>query len=79
MMRRLPDLILILALMVGGVVAWKADRERGRLAAEHARLARMTGDLPIIDPARVHLLALETGEPLHQAWRIYLPPIASSW
>ena len=44
------------------------------MEAEYQRLTRTTGDLPIGDPSRVHVRALETGEPLHFAWRIYLPP-----
>ena len=33
----------------------------------------MTGDLPISDVSKVHVRALETGERLHFAWRVYLP------
>jgi hypothetical protein len=72
--RRIPDLILLVALVVGGVFAWRSARERARLTVDYDRLARATGELPITDPAKAHFRALETGEPLHFAWRIYLPP-----
>ncbi|WP_435009471.1 hypothetical protein P12x_000723 [Tundrisphaera lichenicola] len=71
---RIPDLLLILALIAGGVLAWQTARERTRLEVEHQRLARATGDLRIGDPTKVHILALETGDPLSFAWRVYLPP-----
>lgn len=67
------DLILLLTILVGGALAWTSGRERSRLAAEYARLARHTGDLPLGDPGQVHLVALDTGEPLHFAWRVYFP------
>lgn len=68
------DLLLLLVLCLGGLLAWRADRERGRLQREHLRLAGMTGDLPIADPSKVYVRALETGDRLHFAWRVYLPP-----
>jgi hypothetical protein len=73
-MKRLVDVLLIVVLAVGGVLAWNASRERSRLEAEYRGLRLATGELPISDPAKAHILALETGEPLHFAWRIYLPP-----
>ena len=70
----LLDWLLILAILGGGTLAWRTGRERGRLEERYARLARMTGDLPIADPSRVYLKALDMGEQLHFAWRVYLPP-----
>lgn len=67
------DLLLILAIAVGGALAWQTGRERVRLAETHRRLAQVTGDLPIDDPSKVYVMALETGEPLHFAWRVYYP------
>jgi hypothetical protein len=74
MKHRLLDWLLILALIVGGILAWKTGRERSRLEERRARLARMTGDLPIADASKVHLRAIDTGERRHFAWRVYLPP-----
>jgi hypothetical protein len=74
MKRRAADLFLLLVFLIGGVWAWTSGRERGRLEADYRRLTRATGDLPIADPTKVHFRAIETGEPLHFAWRVYLPP-----
>ena len=74
MMRRAVDLILLLVFLVGGVWAWTTGRERGRLEVDYKRLVRATGDLTIPEATKVYLRALDTGEPLHFAWRVYLPP-----
>lgn len=73
MMRRLLDLALLILILAGGFMAWTTGRERTRLQADFARLARLTGDLPIGDPSKVHVLALPTGDPMHYAWRVYVP------
>jgi hypothetical protein len=74
MKHRALDLVVLVAAIGGGALAWQTGRERSRLAQEHARLARMTGDLPIADPSKVYVQALDTGEALHFAWRVYYPP-----
>jgi hypothetical protein len=74
MKHRLLDWLLILALLVGGILAGKTGWERSRLEAKHARLARMTGALPVTDPSKMYFQGIDTGEPLHFAWRVYLPP-----
>lgn len=74
MKHRAFDLFLLIVVIIGGALAWQTGRERSRLSERHARLARITGDLPIADASRVHVQALETGEPMHYAWRIYYPP-----
>jgi hypothetical protein len=68
------NLLLISAICVGALFAWHSGQKRNRFQAEYARLAQITGDLPIDDPSRVYLRALPTEEPLHFAWRVYLPP-----
>jgi hypothetical protein len=74
MKHRAIDWLLLLAFLIGGALAWRNGRERSRLAEKHARLARLTGELPVADPAKVSVQALDTGEPLHFAWRVYYPP-----
>lgn len=74
MKHRGVDLFLLLVALLGGILAWQTGRQRGVLRAEHERLARITGDLPVADASKVHVRALETGESLHFAWRVYLPP-----
>lgn len=73
MIARVIDGILLTAALVGLWFAWETARERSRLEQTHARLLAITGDLPIGDPTRVHVRAVETGEPLHFAWRIHVP------
>jgi hypothetical protein len=74
MRRRVLDTLLLVGIACGGVLAWRTGVERSRLEAKHERLARITGDMPIHDATKIHILALDTGEPLHFAWRVYLPP-----
>jgi hypothetical protein len=74
MKHRAIDWLLLIAVLIGGALTWQTGRERSRLAETHARLARLTGDLPVADPAKVYVQALDTGEPRHFAWRVYYPP-----
>ena len=67
---RILDGFLIIAILVGGVLAWQTGRERSRLTDRHERLAKTAGELPITDPSKVYCRSLDTGEPLHFAWRL---------
>jgi hypothetical protein len=71
--RQVVELVLIVAIAIGGYLAWQTGQERARLQRTFDRLARKAGDLEIGDPNQVHLRAFPTGEPLHFAWRVYLP------
>jgi hypothetical protein len=71
---RILDILLLAIIAVGGVSVWKTGQERDRLTAHYGRLAAITGDLKITDPTKVHIQALETGDPMHFAWRVYYPP-----
>jgi hypothetical protein len=73
MKHKILDVILLLAVLIGRVLAWRTGEERGRLTERHRRLAQVTGDLPIEDPSKVYVLALETGERLHYTRRVYCP------
>jgi hypothetical protein len=68
------DVLLLIVIAVGGVYVWKTGQERSRLEARYHRLAAITGDLKITDPTRLYFQALETDDPMHFAWRGYLPP-----
>lgn len=70
---RALDLILLLVALVGGFLALQNGRQLRQVRAEYERLSKITGDLPISDASKVHVRALETGERLHFAWRVYLP------
>src|SRR5262245_57514257 len=72
-MRRVIDAILLLVVLSGGFLAWQSGQERRRLTRRYDQLARVAGDLAISDPSKVYVKAIETGEPLHFAWRTYAP------
>ncbi len=43
------------------------------MTIERDRLAKIAGDLVVVDRAKTHWLALDTGEPMHFAWHVYTP------
>lgn len=71
---RVLDLVLLVVIVIGGYFAWRTGSKRYELSKTAARLSRKTGDLVISDPSLVYVQALPTQEPLHFAWRVYLPP-----
>lgn len=73
MIRKLLDAILLLITLAGGAMVWQTGREQARLQAKIETLTRAAGDFSVTDSSRIHVLALETGEPLHFAWHVYLP------
>ena len=76
-MSKLLQLALVAVSLVGLVFVWQTGQQRQASRLEYERLIRLVGDLPLTDPGKIHVLALDTGEPLHFAWRIYLPPKCS--
>ncbi len=70
---RAPDLVLAVIIAIGSFFAWQTGWERYKLSKTVERLSAKTGDLLIADPSMVYVQALPTGEPLHFAWRVYLP------
>lgn len=73
-MHRLFELCLLALTLTGLYFVWQSGQQGSAARAEYERLVRLTGDLPITDASKIHVLALETGESLHFAWRVYLPP-----
>lgn len=71
---KLLKLCLFATTLIGLFFVWQTGQKRQAARLEYDRLVRLTGDLSLTDPDKVHILALETQEPLHFAWRIYLPP-----
>lgn len=67
------DLGLVVLLVVGAGFAWHSGQKRWQAESELARLRTLIGEIDVVDPGKVHIQALNTGEPLHYAWRIYLP------
>jgi hypothetical protein len=68
------EILLVVALIVGGLLVSQSIFKKADLTREHDRLMQKTGQLTVGDPTRVHLRALETGEPMSYAWRAYFPP-----
>jgi hypothetical protein len=77
MTRRLLDWFLLAAALSGGVLALWTGIERSRLSAKYRHLTSLTGELPIADRSKVYVKSLDTGDPLHFAWRVYFPPRSS--
>jgi hypothetical protein len=73
MLHKVTNAVLLATITVGAVLAWRTGEERSRLASEYARLRAITGDFPIGDPSKVHVLALDTGEERSYAWRVHFP------
>lgn len=73
MVRRIVNVALLSATIVGAVMAFGSARELHGLQAEYERLRRTAGELTVTDPMQLHLQAIPTKEPLHFAWRVYLP------
>ena len=64
----------MLLIVVGAVLLWQSGSDRSLLHAEHSRLKLLTGELIPEDPTKIYIRAIETGDPLDFAWRVYLPP-----
>jgi hypothetical protein len=71
---KLLDIILLLVIAIGGFLALRSAQEHVQLRQEYTRLVQITGDLPIGDSKKLHLRAIDTRDPMHYAWRVYLPP-----
>ena len=73
MKRRILDVLLLSIALAGAVPAWRTAREVRRLTLERDRLAKIAGDLVVVDRSMMHWLALDTGEPMYFAWHVYTP------
>lgn len=70
---RIVDAALLVATIAGGCMAVSTARKLHGLQREDARLTGAIGELPVTDPAQLHIQAIDTGEPLHYAWHVYAP------
>lgn len=73
MFHRLLNVSLLIAAVIGAVLAYRVTMKHQELLAEHQRLEAKVGSLPIEDPTKIHLRALDTHDELHFAWRVYVP------
>lgn len=73
MLLRLLNLSLLLAALVGAALAFAEQRRVAAIAGEHQRLTGLVGNLSVEDETKIHVLAIDTGEPMHFLWRIFVP------
>jgi hypothetical protein len=74
MKRTILDLALFVIVVAGACLAWQTGRERSRLQTEYDRLVKAVGDMPVTDPSKVYVRAIDTCDPLQFDWRVYFPP-----
>ncbi|MEA1952142.1 MAG: hypothetical protein U9N87_12210, partial [Planctomycetota bacterium] len=70
---KILNALLLIAAIFGGVCTFQKSRQHRDLLTEINGLESKVGELAIVDPSKVHVRAIDTGEDLHFAWRIYLP------
>ncbi|WP_254510634.1 hypothetical protein [Anatilimnocola floriformis] len=73
MVRRIIKLLLPVAFIVGACFFCQSSFRRSQLAKEHAQLTRQLGTFDRTSNDKIYLRAVDTGEPLHFAWRMFLP------
>jgi hypothetical protein len=67
------DFLLIVLTAVGALKSCESSRTLATLQRRYSRTVELIGELPISDTSKVHILALPQDNPLHFAWRIYVP------
>lgn len=72
MLRLINGCLLILA-VVGACFSIRAGLGYQHLRAKHRKLIAKVGRLQIEHPDKAHFVAIDTGEPLHYAWQMYVP------
>lgn len=73
MIPRLINLTLLLLAAVGFLFTFRARSELRTVRGEHDRLAAQFGTLDVEDPEKYYVVRIDTGDPMHFAWRIYRP------
>ena len=70
---RVFDVLLLIATIVGGLRVSESSKSLRQLRSEYNRVVALAGELEITDPALLHLVALESDDPWHFMWRVYVP------
>ncbi len=70
---RILNILLLLTIIAGVYFLTQASTKYNATRDEYTRLTAKVGTLQIVDATKVHVLALETGEPLDFAWQVYVP------
>ncbi|MGY8771594.1 MAG: hypothetical protein ACKVH8_24525 [Pirellulales bacterium] len=73
MFQRLLTAILLLAIVVGTINLILARIINAEVEQEFDRLVAKVGRLEITDPKKFHVIPIETNQPFHYAWRVYMP------
>lgn len=72
-MQRILEIVLIVIIAIGGAFLLPILMQLHGLQRELDHLTQKTGCLTLTDPTKVHIRAIDTGEPLHFAWQAYFP------
>lgn len=73
MITRCINLLLLLLAAVGFLYTFRARSELRKVRGEHDLLAAQFGTLDVEDPEKYYVVRIDTGDPMHFAWRIYRP------
>jgi hypothetical protein len=65
--------VLAVSILVGGIIAIRQGQVYRGLHVEKARLTKLVGALPIVDPSKIYVRRIPTDETGTFVWRIYLP------
>ena len=69
-------LVIMIAVGLIGLVIDQVKLRRSQ--SQESRLERLVGKLDVDDHTRIHIALIESSEPLHHVWRVYLPA-RSAW
>ncbi|MCC6511078.1 MAG: hypothetical protein IT423_18395 [Pirellulaceae bacterium] len=70
---RMLDILLILATVIGAITLARSSLTLQSLKKEQARIDQAVGHLEITDKTKIHIVAIDSGDPWQWAWRVYLP------
>lgn len=67
------NVALAVVLAFGAMLAMQANRRKVELQDEFNQLVAKHGWLPVDDKDKIHLIRLDTDDPMHFRWRVYQP------
>jgi hypothetical protein len=70
---RIIDGIILVAIVVGAFLAYRSSVTVNDLRKRYFAVVSQVGEMEISDPARMHVRAIKSEDPLSFAWRIYQP------
>lgn len=72
-MQRIIEIVLIVIIAIGGAFLFPTLMKLYGMQREYNHLAQKMASLGVTDHTKVHIRAIDTGEPLHFAWQAYFP------